>query len=124
MIEEYSNSVLSGSYILGNSKDDVLQMTRNDNIYYYHSDHIGSTIAITDINSELVERVSYDAYGLPVIANSDGAIIPNSKVNNSILFSGREFDSEIAAYYFAGAPKKHRKLRIARFAERHSPPTT
>lgn len=100
MIEEFSGKSLTASYVFGNNIDEALQMKRGNNVYYYHSNQLGSTMALSDKNGNIVERVSYDVYGLPLFIDTKGNEIAQSSVGNNILFTGREYDSEIGLYYF------------------------
>jgi len=60
-------------------------------VYYYHFDGLGSVIALSDANSEIIERYSYDVFGEPN---------RTSDVNNPYLFTGRRYDNETALYYY------------------------
>ncbi|MHC4648903.1 MAG: RHS repeat domain-containing protein, partial [Planctomycetota bacterium] len=60
-------------------------------VYYYHFDGLGSVIALSDANSEIVERYSYDVFGEPN---------RTSDVNNPYLFTGRRYDPETGLYYY------------------------
>jgi len=100
MVEEYNSNTPSASYLFGNNLDEALQMIRNDKTYYYHANHLGSTIALTTDESKLVERIAYDAYGLPTFIDAEGEELTVSSVGDDILFTGREFDAELGVYYF------------------------
>lgn len=100
MIEEYNGKSLAASYVFGNNIDEILQMKRGNSVYYYHSNQLGSTMALSDKNGNVVERVAYDAYGMPSFFDSDGTEISQSRVGNNILFTGREYDPEIGLYHF------------------------
>ena len=99
MIEETTNGNTS-SYLCGNYIDDVLQMKSNDNIHYFHTNHLGSTIAISDSEGNVVERVTYDAYGAPSFYDADGVSTDVSSFNNPILYTGREYNAEIGNYHY------------------------
>ena len=60
-------------------------------VYYYYFDGLGSVIALSDANSEIVERYSYDVFGEPN---------RTSDVNNPYLFTGRRYDPETGLYYY------------------------
>jgi RHS repeat-associated protein len=68
--------------------------------YYYHTDANGSVTAITDASGQLVERVTYDIYGMPTFWDAAGNKISKSSIGNNILFHGREYDTELNLYYF------------------------
>jgi RHS repeat-associated protein len=63
------------------------------NTFYYHFDGLGSVVALSDVNSVIVERYSYsyDVFGKP--SNT-------SDVNNPYLFTGRRYDPEAGLYYY------------------------
>ena len=59
--------------------------------YYYHFDGLGSVVALTDTNADVVERYSYNVFGEPNATSSIG---------NPYMFTGRECDSETGLYYY------------------------
>jgi RHS repeat-associated protein len=59
--------------------------------YYYHYDGLGSVIALSNVNKQVVERYSYDVFGEPSATSSIG---------NPYLFTGREYDNETGNYYY------------------------
>lgn len=54
-------------------------------------DELGSVIALSDVNSEIVEQYSYDVFGAPNTV---------SDMNNPYMFTGRRFDNETGLYYY------------------------
>ena len=122
-IEEQHSIIPSGegqewvSYIYGNAIDDILSMHRNNQDYYYHKNHLGSVMAITDSNGAIVETYDYDPYGTPTIYNATGTEIAVSTIGNINLFTGREYDYETGLYFF-----RTRTLRptVGRFMQ-HDP---
>ena len=88
------------SYIYGIAIDDILSMHRNGQDYYYHKNHLGSVMAITDSNGAIVEIYNYDPYGAPTIYNSAGVEITVSTIGNTIMFTGHEYDIESSLYYY------------------------
>jgi RHS repeat-associated protein len=75
-------------------------MKRGDDVYYYHANHLGSTMAVSIIDGSISERIEYDAYGTPSIVNGDGVVVPKSTIDNNILFTGREYDYEYSCYFY------------------------
>ena len=59
----------------------MIDVAGGNAVYYYHFDGVGSVIALSDVNSVIVERYSYDVFGKP--SNT-------SDVNNPYLFTGRK----------------------------------
>jgi RHS repeat-associated protein len=68
--------------------------------YYFHTNEIGSTTAVTDANGQVVERYKYGLFGLPTFMDAAGNVIPKSTIGNNILFQGREYEPETNFYYF------------------------
>ncbi len=73
--------------------------------YYLHRDAQGSTIAVTDQEGKLIERVSYGIYGYQTFWDySQDPNVPikrsRSVIGNVILFQGRRYDYETGLYYF------------------------
>lgn len=99
MVEEVINGVTT-TYLYGDNIDEVLQMKRGDAVYYYHTNHLGSTMALTDATGAVAERVDYDAYGEPTFYDAAGNVLAQSSVGNNILFTGREYDTETGNYYY------------------------
>ncbi len=115
MVEEYNGNKLAASYVYGNNIDEALQIKRGNNVYYYHANQLGSTMALTDKDGKVAERIAYDAYGTPLLYNAEGKEISQSNVGNNILFTGREYDVETRTYYFR-ARTQHSK--IGRFVQK------
>lgn len=99
MVEELTDGTLV-SYVYGNNIDEALSMTKNDNTYYYHTNHLGSVMALSDNSGKLIERVDYDAYGQPAFFDATDNELTASSIGNTILFTGREFDYETGNYYY------------------------
>ena len=100
MVEEYADGQLAASYLYGNDIDEALQLKRGSSVYYYHTNHLGSTMALSDAAGAIVERVDYDAYGQPTFFDADGNVLAQSSIGNAILFTGREYDAESETYYY------------------------
>lgn len=100
MVEEYNGNTLAASYLYGNDIDEALQMKRGSNTYYYHTNHLGSTMALTDSEGNVTERIDYDAFGMPTFYDASDNVLAVSAIGNNILFTGREYDAESQVYYF------------------------
>ena len=101
MIEERDgNDAVEATYLYGFAIDQVLQMRRGSNNYYYHTNHLGSVCDITDAMGELVEHYDYDPYGAVTMQDATGNTITASAIGNTILFTGRELDPETGLYYY------------------------
>ena len=98
MVEEMTDGVTT-SYLYGNYIDEALQMNKEDDVYYYHANHLGSTISISETKGNVIEKIDYNAYGSPSFIDNTGKKLNQSSIGNTILFTGREYDYESQAYY-------------------------
>lgn len=76
------------------SVDTPLSITTNNNTYYYHRDHQGSIIALTNAAGTVVENYNYDPYGN---TTKNSAVV----TNNPYAYTGRELDDTDLYYYRA-----------------------
>jgi RHS repeat-associated protein len=99
-----SSDQVKRQFIYGNGIDEVIMMdVYNGSIitpYYFHTNAIGSTTAVTDANGQVVERYKYGLFGMPTFMDAAGNVIPKSDIGNNILFQGREYEPETNFYYF------------------------
>jgi RHS repeat-associated protein len=66
---------------------------------YYHHDGLGSTIALTGENGELLESYRYDAFGaVTILSPSTLDPRPSTAFGNRFLFTGREWLSQVGLY--------------------------
>lgn len=98
MVEEVTDGVTT-SYLYGNEIDDPLQMCTNSHTYYYHKNDIGSSSVLSNAKGNIEEYIIYDAYGAPRFLDKNGVTNDKSILNNALLFSGREYDSESSTYF-------------------------
>ncbi len=69
--------------------------------YFYVTDHLGSVLAVTDANGNLVERYEYDAWGKVLsVTDANGNALARSAIGNRILWQGREYSWTTSLYYF------------------------
>lgn len=99
MVEEQTDESLV-SYVYSNDIDEALSMSQNGSTYYYHTNHLGSVMALSDNSGKLAERVDYDVYGQPAFFDATDNELTASSIGNTILFTGREFDYETGNYYY------------------------
>jgi RHS repeat-associated protein len=71
--------------------DEPLAMTRDNEIYYYHADGLGSIVALTDKKQRVVESYEYDSFG---------NLKDNAKSMQPFTYTGREWDKETELYYY------------------------
>ncbi|MCX6580465.1 MAG: hypothetical protein NT166_09800 [Candidatus Aminicenantes bacterium] len=105
LIEERDgNDNVLKQYIYGDGIDEIIRMDKYEGAtvtsYYFHTDANGSVTSITDKDGNLIERVTYDTYGMPTFLDPTGNVIPESLIGNTILFQGREYDKETNLYYY------------------------
>ena len=68
--------------------------TTHEDIFYYHTDHLGSTSYITDAKANVAQFDAYLPYGeLLVDEHSSTEEMPYK-------FNGKEFDQETGLYYY------------------------
>ena len=102
--ERNASGQVTKQYVWGNSIDELLRLDiyngSSSTPYYVHTDNIGSTTAITDSSGNLVERVTYDVYGLPTFTDALGQTLKKSTIRNTTLFQGREYDYDLGLYNY------------------------
>jgi RHS repeat-associated protein len=80
-------------YVTGPATDDrVVQVDSAGNKTYYHADHHGSVLAMTDPTGAITQQMSYDEYG----NLSSGSVV----TGQSFRYVGRRFDPETGLYYY------------------------
>jgi RHS repeat-associated protein len=68
--------------------------TRDNFLYYYHPDHLGSTSHVTDADGKLFEHIEYFPFGESWVEES------SNTQRTPYLFTGKELDEETGLYYF------------------------
>lgn len=85
-----------------NTTKEVSEKASNaDQIYYYHSDHLGSTVAASDNTGNLIAQYKYDAFGKVTITGQDVARYKYSGkelFGNLYYFGARFYDPEVKSY--------------------------
>jgi RHS repeat-associated protein len=64
--------------------------------YWYHSDHLGSTQLISNVDGEEYERIEYTPYGELWIEKASAA----TNIDIPYRFTGKERDDETGLYYY------------------------
>lgn len=98
--ERDSNDQVTATYLYGIGIDDILQMRRNGQNYWYHKNRLGSVEALTDGQGGVEERYEYDPYGKLTVYDANGSVQPFSATGNIFYFTGREYDFETGLYYY------------------------
>lgn len=66
-----------------------------EKIYYYLSDHLGSTDVVLDENGDVTQRKDYLPFG-----NERLTVEPNGSFDENYRFTGKELDEETGLYYY------------------------
>jgi RHS repeat-associated protein len=99
LIEERNASgTLEQVYVHGAGIDEILVKITPTGPAYYHHDGLGSTIALTGENGELLESYRYDAFGAASVYDSSASALPASPRGNRFLFTGREWLGQAGIY--------------------------
>lgn len=98
--EQDSFGVPLATYAYGPYIDEVLNMRRGENDYYYHTDNLYAVTAITNAGGAVVERYEYHDYGAPSFYLGSGMPIDTlqSAIGNPFLCTGRRYDPETGLY--------------------------
>ena len=99
---------LARRFVMGRSLDEPVRMDVDDfypNVgqsYYYQQSTQGNVVALSDSSGPIVERLTYDAYGMPQFADAQGAVQPvsSSAVANPYLFTARRFEGKVDQLYY------------------------
>jgi len=69
--------------------------------FYYLKDILGSTVALTDTDGNVVERYFYEPYGTTIISDGDGSNTRTSSAyGNPFMWTGQRYDSTNNLYHF------------------------
>ena len=115
LAETDAAGTLTARYLIGPRIDEPLELTRGTTTHYYTADGLGSIAHLTTASGTIAESYTYDPFGAPTIRNTAGTIIPASALGNPFLFTGREWDSETALYFYRA---RYYKPAIGRFLSR------
>ena len=121
IIADYNafSGVLVRKYVYGPGIDEPICMidVQNGNaMYYYHYDGLGSVVALSNDNAQIVETYSYEVFGKTTIKDANGTILLTraSAFGNPFMFTGREYDSETGLYYYRA---RYYRPEIGRFMQ-------
>jgi RHS repeat-associated protein len=88
VLEEYVDGVRSVSYVYGR---DLISQERSSGTSFYLVDGLGSTTALANVNGNVTDTYSYEAFG--ELEGQSGS------TENSYLFTGEQFDQNLGEYY-------------------------
>ncbi|WP_189337990.1 RHS repeat-associated core domain-containing protein, partial [Photobacterium sanguinicancri] len=78
-------------YIYAPNDFTPLALIDNGEVYYFHTDHQGTPLTITDSCGETVWQANYRTFGL--------ADITIEKIKNPLRYQGQYFDDESGLHY-------------------------
>lgn len=82
-------------------------------VSYFHHDHIGSPVLVTDLDGKVVERRSYEAFGLSRSASWRSGVVSTAAPSaRSVGFTGHRDDSDVGLVDMGG---RMYHPRLARF---------
>ncbi len=99
ILDEYQGGAAVARYTPGVLADEMLFVHRNAQTYFYHTDALGSVVAITDSTGHVVQRYGYDAWG-NLLVNSGSFSFSGTGLVSTFAFAGREYDSESGLYHY------------------------
>ena len=80
--------------------DSPLIMIRDSKTYYYHRDYLGSVIALSDTDGNIVQQYAYDSFGNVVFIDKDGDKTHIPSIENPFTYTSREWDEDAKMYYY------------------------
>ena len=92
---------LNIDYSDGNGKKDdeeyepTMDSEEKENlVFFYHPDHLGSTSYVTDADGNIAQHIEYIPYGEVFVEER------NSQFSTNYLFNAKELDNETGLYYY------------------------
>jgi len=116
LLEEYNASgTVLATHVHGPRLDEVLSTHQGATQYFRLEDGLGSVTELLNGQGDLLERYTYDAFGLPTILAPDDTVRLTSSVGNRFLFTGREWDPLPELYHYRA---RYYEPWIGRFYQR------
>jgi len=116
VLEEQDNTgTPKASYVYGRYIDEPIQMKRDGDTVYYHSDDLYNVTTLTNADGDVVERYRYDDFGAPHVYSPTGDPRTASSVGNPSLFTGRAYDTDLQLYDYRS---RHLHPGLGRFTTR------
>ena len=98
-------------------EDNFLEGDAYENLqFYYHTDHLGSSSYISNLDGEVVQHIEYVPFGEVFIEER------NNIWNTPYLFNAKEFDEETGLYYYGARyydPRVCNFISVDKFAEKY-----
>lgn len=92
LMELNNTNATNITYTTGTRIDSWISFHQNNASYFYHKDVLGSVIAISDINQNIVKTYTYDAFGM--ITAQTGTL------DNVITYTGREYEADVELFFY------------------------
>ena len=114
LMEYNKRNERTAEYVHGLGIDEPLSIERSGNDYYYHQDGLGSVIALTNTLGIPIQQYAYDSYGTPIAYGAEGSevAVGDTPIENSYLYTGREYDKESGLYYYRARYYSHQTGRF------------
>jgi len=101
LLEFDGNNTLQARYTHGLGIDEPLFMERNGEVFTYHTDGLGSVVALTDSSGQTVQSYVYESFGKTKIFDAVGVeITADQGIKNPYTYTARELDPESGLYYY------------------------
>ena len=93
--ERTAGNATAANYVHGGYVDELVEMRRDGQSYYYGIDDVYSVVLMTSSSGTSVEEYSFSDFGFP--AQSNGSV---SGIRNRYLFTGREFEDSPSMLFY------------------------
>ena len=92
--------------------DDKLRSKNGTTVRYFITDHLGSTVALTDANGAITSSTTYDSFGNAAPKQAAGSAASGtgsaasstgnaaSNIATTYRYTGREYDADTGLYYY------------------------
>jgi RHS repeat-associated protein len=98
IIEYNAAGGMVANTVYGLGTDEIIARNNNGAGQFFLQDRMDNTVAVTGWKGELLEQYRYDAFGKPKIMGPGGEPLDETKINNNLLFNGREWISRFGFY--------------------------
>ena len=94
LYEEENQGYVEYIYLLGRhfARVDGDRSTQERTTYFYHTDHLGSTVLVTDATGATVWSTEYTPFG--------SLTFEEGKLKRAVKFTGKDLDEDTGLYYF------------------------